>query len=257
MSPLLEARALGYSAGGARLLADVDLVVQPGQLLAVAGPNGAGKSTMLKLLAGDLEPETGGVLLAGRPIRSYPPRELALLRAVLPQQTVLQFAFTAEQVVELGRSPHRRRFGGAHPDDGRAVREAMMNADAQQLAKRTFPTLSSGEQARVTLARTLAQETKVLLLDEPTAALDLRHQQLVMSLARELTREGRIVVAVVHDLNLAARHADAVALLKEGELVASGSPWAVLTPPTLEDVFDHSVLVLPHPTCERPLVVTQ
>jgi iron complex transport system ATP-binding protein len=256
MTPLLETRRLGYAVGDATLLADVDLALERGSLLAVAGPNGAGKSTLLGLLGGDLEPTAGDMLLTGRPLGSYRPRELALRRAVLPQQTVLQFAFTAEEVVELGRSPYRRRFSGPHPDDGRAVDAALESVEMADFAGRIFPSLSAGEQARVALARVLAQETELLLLDEPTASLDLRHQELVMTIARRLAAEGKGVVVIVHDLNLAARHADEVALFKDGRLVALGAPWDVLTETTVGDVFDHPVRVLPHPDSGRPVLVS-
>jgi iron complex transport system ATP-binding protein len=256
MSVLLEARDVGYRIGAAELLRGVDLALERGRLLAIGGPNGAGKSTLLKVLAGELEPSSGQVLLDGRLLAGFRPRELARRRAVLPQQTILQFAFSAEEVVELGRSPHRRRFGGWTTNDVRAVQEAMEGVDVGPLAARSFPSLSAGEQARVSLARVLAQETELLLLDEPTAALDLRHQELVMQLARELVDRGRTVVAVVHDLNLAARHADDVALLKDGGLAALGSPWDVLTEATVEAVFEQPVCVLPHPGCDRPVVVT-
>jgi iron complex transport system ATP-binding protein len=255
MRPLLEARGVGYAVRGAELVRGVDLALLPGQLVALAGPNGAGKSTLLALLAGDLAPDAGEVLVAGRPAGAYAAGELARLRALLPQQTVLEFAFSVEQVVAFGRSPHRRRFGGPDPDDGRAVTAAMTQADVRDLADRRFPTLSAGEQARVSLARVLAQETEILLLDEPTAALDLRHQELVMRLARRLARAGRGVAAVVHDLNLAARYADAVLLLKDGAVAAYGAPADVLTPERVEDVFEQAVHVLAHPDGGHPLVV--
>jgi iron complex transport system ATP-binding protein len=255
MTPILTAEALCYSVNGATLLDGVDLGLNRGELLAIAGPNGAGKSTLLGLLAGDLAPTSGRVELAGRTPGSYSADELARFRAVLPQQTVLQFAFTAQEVVEFGRAPHRGRFSRSPADDFQAVQSAMAEADVLSLAKRTFPTLSAGEQARVTLARVLAQETAVLLLDEPTSALDLHHQELVMGLARRLAREGGTVVAVVHDLNLAAGYADSVALLNRGALVAHDTPWNVLTSELLADVFECRVLVVPHPVSDRPLVV--
>lgn len=256
MSPLLVAHDLGYAVADAVLVEGVELALERGQLLALAGPNGAGKSTLLRLLAGDLEPSTGEVVLDGRLLRSYRPRELARRRAVLPQQTVLQFAFTSEEVVELGRTPYRRRFGRPSPDDRRAVQTAMTSVDVTALAPRAFPSLSAGEQARVALARVLAQDADLLLLDEPTASLDLHHQELVMTRARCLAAEGKAVAAVVHDLNLAARHADTVALLKDGALVGFGSPWDALTEVTVGDVFDHPVRVLSHPDCDRPVLVT-
>lgn len=257
MRPLLEARGLGYAVGAAELVRDVRLLLLPGQLLAIAGPNGAGKSTLLKLLAADLAPTAGEVRVCGRPAAAYHQRELARLRAVLPQQTVLEFAFTAYEVVEFGRSPYRRRLRGPDPDDERAIDAAMAAADVTPLASRSFPTLSAGEQARVALARVLAQETDILLLDEPTAALDLRHQELVMSLARRLARAGRGVAAVVHDLNLAARYADTVVLLKRGAVAAHGSPEDVLTEENVESVFEQPVHVLEHPDGGRPLLIAR
>ena len=257
MKALLEARDVDYTVGDATLVRDVRLALFPGQLLAVAGPNGAGKSTLLRLLAGDVEPSAGEVRIDGRPAAAFRQDDLARLRAVLPQQTVLQFAFTAEQVVEFGRSPYRRRFRASHPDDERAVSAAMAEADVAYLATRSFPTLSAGEQARVALARVLAQETEILLLDEPTATLDLRHQELVMRLARRLARAGRGVVAVVHDLNLAARYADTVVLMKAGEVAACGSPTDVMTEENVEDVFEQAVHVLTHPEGGRPLLVAR
>jgi iron complex transport system ATP-binding protein len=255
MTPAIEATGLGFSVSGATLVENVDLELNCGELLAIAGPNGAGKSTLLGLLSGDLAPSTGAVGLQGRPRGSYSARELARLRAVLPQQTVLQFAFTSEEVVEFGRAPHRGRFSRTPSYDRLAVNSAMRAAEVLPLATRTFPTLSAGEQARVTLARVLAQEAPILLLDEPTASLDLRHQELVMGVARELARAGKAVAAVVHDLNLAARYADSIALMRRGSVVAQGAPWDVLTSETVGEVFDHPVLVVPHPACNRPLVV--
>jgi iron complex transport system ATP-binding protein len=255
MTAFVEARDLGYRIGPAVLLEHVDLRAERGELLAIGGPNGAGKSTLLKLLAGDLDPTEGEVLVDGRPLRAYRARELARRRSVLPQQTVLQFAFTAAEVVELGRSPFRGRFGGPNPDDRRAVEKALARVEASPFAERSFPTLSAGEQARVSLARVLAQEAELVLLDEPTAALDLRHQELVMSLASALAEEGHAVVAVIHDLNLAARHADRVALLGDGRLAAHGAPWDVLTEETILDVFEHPVHVLSHPDVDRPVLI--
>jgi iron complex transport system ATP-binding protein len=255
MTRAIEARGLTYAVNGATLVHEVDLDLRHGELLAIAGPNGAGKSTLLGLLAGDLVPAGGSVQLEGKPRRSYSARTLARMRAVLPQQTVLQFAFTAEEVVGFGRAPHRGRFSRSPADERHAVRSAMAAAEVVPLARRTFPTLSAGEQARVTLARVLAQETPILLLDEPTASLDLRHQELVMGIARDLARAGKAVAAVVHDLNLAARYADTIALMRHGCVAARGAPWDVLTSENVGDVFDHPVVVVAHPACNRPLVV--
>jgi iron complex transport system ATP-binding protein len=248
MSLALEAARATYEVGGRALVEDADVRVEHGSVLAIVGPNGAGKSTLLRLLAGELEPTAGEVRVLGRRVADWRARELARVRAVMPQQTVLQFAFTAGEVVAMGRSPHR--------DDGHGpVERALARTETTALVPRSFPTLSGGEQARVTLARVLAQEPAILLLDEPTASLDVRHQELALRLARRLAEEGKAVVAVLHDLNAAAAYADEIAVLKHGRVVAHGPPWLVLTEDVLHDVFEHRVLVVPHPVCDCPLVV--
>ena len=253
--PVLEARAVSYRAGETTLLDRVSLRVQPGEVLAILGPNGAGKSTLLKLLAGDLDPAEGEVLLDGRPLRDYGARELAGLRAVMPQQTMLQFAFTAREVVAMGRSPHGWGRRGNDDRDQRLVRACMERTDSWSLAGRIYPSLSAGEQQRVTLARILAQESPILLLDEPTAALDIRHQELVMQTARETAAGGGTVLAVVHDLNLAAGYADRVAVLSHGQLAAAGVPADVLTERLLSEIFEHPIAVLRHPLRDCPLIL--
>jgi iron complex transport system ATP-binding protein len=249
--PRLTARDITVEIGGKRLLDGVSLSVAPGEVVALVGPNGAGKSTLLKVLAGDLAPNEGAVVIESRPIETCSTRELARMRSVLPQQTVLQFAFTAREVVEMGRSPHR----GMHGDDLAVVDASLARTETIHLAERIYPTLSGGEQGRVTLARVLAQECPVLLLDEPTASLDIRHQQMVMEVARELAGQGASIVAVLHDLNLAASHADRVAVLSRGRLVANGTPWATMTEELLSEVFAHPITVGRHPVHDCPLVM--
>jgi iron complex transport system ATP-binding protein len=234
----------------------VSLDLARGEVLALVGPNGAGKSTLLKLLAGDLSPSGGEVTLEGRPLARFGAKELALKRALLPQQTILQFAFTARAVVAMGRHPHLG-MAGESPEDDAVVEAALARTETVPLAERVYPSLSGGEQARVSLARVLAQETPVLLLDEPTAALDLRHQQSVLRIARDLAREGTAVLAVLHDLNLAATYADRIALLDEGKLVADGTPWDVLTEERLSAVFRHPIGVVRHPRRDCPLVLPE
>ena len=252
MTARLECRGVGYRLGSRWLVSDVTLTAEPGEVLALAGPNGAGKSTLLGLLAGDLRPSAGQVLLGGRDVQTYAAPELARLRAVLPQTSVVSFAFTARQVVELGRAPWCRGPGG---DDAAAVDAAMAAVDVAALADRTYLSLSGGEAARVCFARVLAQDTPVVLLDEPTASLDLRHQVRAMVVARRLAAEGRAVVAVLHDLNLSAAHADRIALLAHGRLAAVGAPAEVLTEAGLSAVYGHPVAVVAHPHRNRPLVL--
>ncbi|MBF4161086.1 heme ABC transporter ATP-binding protein [Nocardioides sp. CBS4Y-1] len=224
------------------ILDDIDLHLAPAQLVALVGPNGAGKSTLLALLAGDQEPSSGRVLHAGRPVTAYGSRALARRRAVLTQHQGLAFGFTVRQVVTMGRAPWR----ASDVEDQRVVEESMRRADVDALAARAFPTLSGGERARASFARILAQTTPVILLDEPTAALDIRHQEAVLATARAEADAGALVVVVLHDLSLAAAYADRVCLVSGGRLVADGPPRQVLRADLLGDVYGHPVQVIDH-----------
>ena len=247
--------------GPATLLDALSLGVAPGEVLAVVGPNGAGKTTALRLLAGERQPTAGSVRLDGRPLSETPADALALRRAVLPQESGLAFGFSALDVVLLGRTPHRT----TRRTDLAAAGRAMEQAGVDHLADRRYPTLSGGERQRVHLARTLAQldgpasgdgaAGRYLLLDEPTSALDLAHQHSVLKTARRQAAEGVGVVAVLHDLNLAAQYADRIAVLAAGRLVAVGTPAAVLTPTVVRCAFGITVVVTAHPCAACPLVV--
>jgi len=250
VTPVLRCEGMSVSVDDRDLLRDITLDVNQGEIVALVGPNGAGKSTLMAALAGDITPARGTVLLHGRKLATYRPRELSLLRAVLPQQSIIQFAFTAREVVQMGRSPH-----GELDDDLLAVEQAISQTDSSSLATRIFPTLSVGEQARVTLARILAQETPLLLLDEPTAALDLRHQLMVMDIARELADQGVTIVVIVHDLNYAAAFADRIVLMQDGRIAAAGTPDEVMTEPVLERIFECRIEVIRHPLHDRPLIL--
>lgn len=250
----LEAHSVTYRVSDRALVEDVCLELRPGEILAVVGPNGAGKSTLLRLLAGDITPTTGRVLLDGRLLATFPRRALALRRAVLPQSTFLAFAFSARDVVLMGRHPHLQ---GRHETqrDFDVAQDAMSQTETLPVAQRIYPTLSGGEQARVNLARVLAQQAPVLLLDEPTAHLDPHHQHAAMAVAQTLATEGAAVLAVLHDLNLAAVYADRIGLLAGGRLLALGAPCEVLTAERLAAVFSQPFLVTPHPAIDRPLVL--
>lgn len=250
----LEARGVTFRAGPFALVRGATVAVEPGELVAVVGANGAGKSTLLRLLAGDLRPAEGEVLLGGRPLGSFRAAELARLRSVLPQQSRIEFSFTVRQVVEMGRSPHLS--GRAAPaSHAAAVEAAMRAADVAALAERAFPGLSGGEQARACLARVLAQETPVVLLDEPTAALDIRHQHQVLTVIRGLAAKGRAVLAVVHDLNLAAAYATRVVAMHRGVIAADGPPAEVLTAEVLSRIYEHPVEVVRAGSPERLVVL--
>jgi len=249
----LDIQHLGITLNGRELLSDVSLDLRQGEVLALLGPNGAGKSTLLRAAAGDLPLTRGQILLDGVALDRYHPRDLAARRAVLPQQTMLQFAFTVREVVEMGRGARNRRQ--TRDEDEAVIRRAMERTETDTLQERTFPTLSGGEQARVTLARVLTQEAPVLLLDEPTAALDLSHQQMVMEIAREVAQAGGAVMTILHDINLAAAYADRLALMHRGRIVAFGEPWEALNPELLTEVFDCPIAVARHPMRNCPLVL--
>ena len=217
-----EARRVTVEVGDGRaILRGASVVVRGGEVVALVGPNGAGKSTLVGVLSGDVEPVAGEVVVDGVPLSDWTGAELALRRSVLPQQVGVTFPFTVREVVEMGRAPWVA-LDGDH--DGDAVVDASLaGTDVAHLADRTFPSLSGGERSRAALARVLAQDAGVLLLDEPTAALDLHHQEMVLRLARERATVGVAVVVVLHDLGLAAAHADRIVVLDGGEVVVDGS----------------------------------
>lgn len=235
MTAGIVATGVGVVVDGHRILRGIDLTVAPGEVVALVGPNGAGKSTLLSALSGDLAPTTGEIQISGRAIGAYRHLDLARERAVLTQDNQLSFPFTVGQVVLMGRSPWSRtpRFN----EDELAVAEAMVAMDVDQLATRRFTSLSGGEKARVSLARVLAQRTPIVMLDEPTASLDLRHQEDVMRAVRGLATIATAVLVVVHDLSLAAAYADRIALIAGGALVAIGSPSEVLTAERVSTVY--------------------
>lgn len=248
--PCLEVRDVSFSIGGARLLDGVSFSASPGELVALVGPNGAGKSTMLALLAGDLVPTEGEVSLAGTAPHRWPAKALARQRSVMTQQHAQAFSFTVRELVEMGRAPH-----DASDRDEVLISSALADAEIEDLAHRDVTTLSGGELARAVFARTLTQDAGIVLLDEPTAALDLRHQETLMRRARALADDGRCVLVVLHDLSLAARFCDRLAVFSNGSLSALGTPEEVLTPERIEQVYRQQVAVLAHPVTGRPVIV--
>lgn len=242
-------------AGGPTILEDASITVNPGEIHALVGPNGAGKSTLFSVLAGDLTPESGTVELDGQSISSFRPGDLARTRAVLLQENAVSFPFSAEQVVRMGRAPWART--ALEDDDDVVVATAMTATEVDTLAHRSVSSLSGGERARVALARVLAQSTPVVLLDEPTASLDLKHHEDVMRLVRARADAGATVAVVLHDLNAALAHADRLTLLAFGRVIATGTPAEVLTAERIELVYGQAVDVFPHPITGVPLVVPQ
>lgn len=239
-------------------LADVTLQVRPGEVLALIGQNGAGKSSLLKVLSGEYRADAGEVILLDRPLEQWDGQDRARLLSVLPQQHTLNFEFQVEDVVALGRYPHRT--GRRHDD--RVVADALELCDLLSLRHRSISELSGGERQRVHLARVLAQiweaqpeGHRFLLLDEPATGLDLHHQHALFKAVRQFAQRGVGVLLVVHDLNLAARFADQVVVLDQGRAVLCGPPGEVLTSEHIERHFDLAVTVQPHPHHACPLII--
>lgn len=251
--PALEADAVTVEIDGKRILSEASLTVHAGEIVALIGPNGAGKSTLLGAITGDQRISAGRVVVAGVPLDEWRLRDLARRRAVLLQEHGVSFPFTVQQVVEMGRAPWRRT--AAEDEDPQAVDEALRDTDIVRFRERHVPSLSGGERARAGLARVLAQRTGILLLDEPTAALDLRHQEDVLHLARERALAGDAVVVVLHDLNLAAAYADRIALLAGGRIVRTGTPDDVLTPERIAAVYGQQVDILSNPDSGARVIV--
>jgi iron complex transport system ATP-binding protein len=249
---VMEAVGATWSVDGHEILQDVSLQVCAGEVLALIGPNGAGKSSVLGVLAGDHRLSSGVVLLEGRPLATVRPKEAAQLRSVLVQEHRISFPFRAVDVVRMGRAPWPESG-----DDDRLVGLAMTATDLIALAARTFPTLSGGEKARTSFARVLAQRTAILLLDEPTAALDLHHQELVLAVCRGLADAGCAVVVVLHDLSTAAAHADRLAVVMDGRIRAIGTPEEIMEPQLLTEVYRHPVSVIRHPATGELVITPQ
>jgi iron complex transport system ATP-binding protein len=258
---MIELFDISVSVGTARLLSNVQLRMLAGELLCIAGPNGAGKSTLVRVAAGALPPSEGRVAFFGRPLSELKRGELSRRRAVVSQRGEVAFGFTSLEVVLLGRHPHSELPEGRR--DLEIARQMLERVEVGHLAGRDITTLSAGERQRVEIARAMAQlESDVspaetaLFLDEPTSNLDLAHQHAVLAQARDCSREGRLVVAVLHDLNLAAQYADRLVLLDGGKVAADGTPRAVLSSELIFRVFKTRTLVVPHPELDCPLVVS-
>jgi iron complex transport system ATP-binding protein len=240
------------------VLRGVDIDVGAGEVVALVGPNGCGKTTLLRAISGVLRLERGEVLLAGDDLRTLSGRERAQRLAVVPQGAALPPGFTALEQVLLGRTPYVGLIGTERPEDIAAAREAMRLTDCWAFAERPVEELSGGERQRVVLARALAQEPRILLLDEPTSHLDLAHQVRTFQLAARLGRElGLAVLAAVHDLTLASLFADRIAFLEGGRITLDAPPHEALSPETIERVYGLPVAVLAHPTTGRPVVVPE
>ncbi|OUS17804.1 heme ABC transporter ATP-binding protein [Gammaproteobacteria bacterium 50_400_T64] len=253
----LRAEGASLSIHHKALLQATDLELVAGEITVICGPNGAGKTSLLRVLTGDASPSTGQVSLNGQTLQSWPAGQRAQTLAVLPQHSSLEFAFAVQDVVALGRTPH----SSGYQNDLRIVSSALASVDGEHLLRRNYTELSGGEQQRVQLARVLAQlwepsshGDRHLLLDEPTASLDLAHQAVLLAALQDFAAQGVGICVVVHDLNLAARMADRILLMQDGAVVASGSPVQVLQVELIERVFGVQVELLAHPKRDTPLV---
>jgi len=253
---VIELKQLSVGYPGLTVLRELDLRVEAGEVLAVVGPNGVGKSTLVRAASGALRPLAGSVEIDGLRLHELTPAQRARMVSVVPQASNLPPAFTALDVVILGRTPYLGWLGTEGELDHRLVAEAMARTETLGLAQRRVGELSGGEQQRLLIARALAQGAPAMLLDEPTAHLDLRHQDRVLKLVRRLTNDqGLSVLLALHDLNLVARFADRVALLSDGRVRKIGRPQEVLTPEELAAVYGIQIHVMTNPFDGKPLVL--
>ncbi|WP_399087115.1 ABC transporter ATP-binding protein [Streptomyces sp. BBFR2] len=252
----LTARELTLAYEDRTVVDGLDLDVPQGAVTVVVGPNACGKSTLLRALGRLLRPRRGAVFLDGADLARIPTKQIARSLGLLPQTPVAPEAITVADLVARGRQPHQHWWQQWSAEDERAVTEAMERTDVAQLAERAVDELSGGQRQRVWIAMALAQETDLLLLDEPTTYLDIAHQVEVLDLVRQLNHErGRTVVAVLHDLNQAARYADHLVAMRAGRVVAEGPPGEVVTAELVREVFGLEAVVIPDPVTGSPLVV--
>lgn len=248
--PLLQTRSLSYAAGRHPILRHVNAFANAGEVVGLCGPNGAGKSTLLRLLGGALRAREGDVLLHEKSLHSYSPRVLARHIALMHQHTTLDFDFTVREAVLLGRSPYLGLWGNTAPSDYAAVEAALHAADCAALATRRVTALSGGEMQRVMLARALCQDTDILLLDEPTAGLDIHFARQVYACARRLATQGKCVVCVIHDLPAAAQTCHRLYLLGAGQVLADGTPREVLTSENIHRAYGVQAHIYDNPNGE-------
>jgi len=252
----LLAAGLDLAYGDRQIVTGLSLTVPPGKLTVIVGANASGKSTLLRGLARLLTPTRGAVYLDGKPIHQMPTREVATLLGVLPQTPIAPDAIAVTDLVGRGRYPHQGWFRRWTTEDDAAVAEALNATDTADLAGRAVDELSGGQRQRVWIAMALAQDTQLLLLDEPTTYLDINHQVEVLDLLTDLVRQrGRTVVVVLHDLNLACRYADHIVAMKSGHIVAEGSPGDVMTEAVVADVFGMPSRIVRDPVSDTPMVV--
>ena len=253
--PILQADKIGFSYNGAWVLRDVGFAIETGEFVGLIGPNGSGKTTLIRLIDDILQPQEGEIRVHGTPVRQMKREALARIIAVVPQESPMIFPFLVQEVVLMGRAPHLGKWRFEGERDFAIVHRAMEMTDTLALAGRSMNRLSGGERQRVLIARALAQEPELMLLDEPTAFLDIRHQVEFFNLVKSLnTLQGLTVIAVTHDINLASLYCDRIMLLKEGRVQTMGRPDEVITETHIQAVYDTPVTVDRHPVNGLPRV---
>ncbi len=255
MSVSIQAENLYYAYDGAPVLNHISFTIRRGEFFIVIGPNGSGKTTLMRIIAGLLKPEQGEISIQGRPLHGYKRKELARRIAFVPQRIPTDFPFTVSDVVLFGRTPHMGMFGLESREDIAFAQHAMAFTEVAHLAGRRIDQLSGGECQRVFIARAVCQNPDIIVLDEPTASLDIAHQLRIMDMMEKMKRGKNVTVLMVsHDVNLAAMYADTLMLLNRGEIVKHGPPGAVLTYETLESVYGCALLVDDNPLGDYPRV---
>ncbi|WP_053954962.1 heme ABC transporter ATP-binding protein [Inediibacterium massiliense] len=256
MSMDVNISKLSFGYKDTKILEDISFYIPSRAFMSIIGPNGSGKSTLLKNISSVLKPQSGNVKIGEKDIHKMSYKEIAKIIAVVPQETNIEFRFTAEDIVLMGRSPHMNRLQSESTNDYKIVRDAMKSTHTDHLKDRFINELSGGERQRVIIARALAQEPKIILLDEPTSSLDIRHQIEILQLIKNSNqKEGRTVVAVLHDINLAARFSTHILLLKNGKIIGSGSPDEVITVENLKNAYGMDMVVEKSPYTNTPYVI--
>jgi iron complex transport system ATP-binding protein len=254
---MLTVENVTYTTGKHSLVKDVSFMVHPGEIMVILGANGAGKSSLMRLLSAEKKASSGSITLSGKAMNSYNAKELALKRAILNQQNIINLDFLAIEIVQMGRYPHYTNKPASHDLD--IINEVMAITGTTQMAERSFLSLSGGEQQRVHLARVLAQiwdtPEALLLLDEPVSGMDILYQQQTLSLASMLAKRGFMVVAILHDINLAAQYADNIMMLKNGRKWYHGTTAEILNTKSIYDVFETEADVFTNPNTLKQLIM--
>lgn len=256
MSNAVELKKIYFSYGYEEVLKDINLIIQEGAFISILGPNGSGKTTLLKNMCKLLEPLDGKILVDDRDLEKIAFKELAKTMAVVHQDSSINFEFTVFDIVMMGRYPYQKRFRSESEKDINVVKRAMENTETWNLREKSIHEISGGERQRVIIARALAQEPKILLLDEPISQLDIKHQISILNLCKKLNSEEKItIITTLHDINLAARYSDYILLMNKGKIKAFGTPESVLTKENIQDVYGIEVRLIKLNEYKVPYIV--